>query len=143
MGGLSVLALLLCITIVISRATALALYVKAIGDVPNAKLDYTPLILGAVILAFYAYSAVQIFRADLRGYHRLTRMSLVFGLIQAISIVQATSKIQHLDAVHEVYPLLWAIIVPIPIALVALHLLTSAVAFMAGRKLAADAQRLT
>lgn len=135
--GMAFASFALCITIILSRAAQLVAYVKVIGDIPDLKLDKAPLIIGAVILCFYGWSAVGIWRHDPRGYRRLRNMSLVFGVIQLIQVARTYSEISGVggELFRELFPSLWLLAIPVPVALIVLHLVTALVAHRAEKAL--------
>lgn len=135
--GLAFASFGLCVLIVLSRAGFLAAYTMAVGDMGGEfKVEKAPLIIGGVILCFYIWSAVGILRRDPRGYRRLRNMSLVFGVIQAISIIRTYAQISDVGPLFkELFPTLWLLAIPVPIALAVLHLVTALVSHRAEKSL--------
>lgn len=135
--GLAFASFGLCVLIILSRAGFLAAYTMVVGDMGGeVKVDKAPLIIGAVILCFYVWSAVGILRRDPRGYRRLRSMSLVFGVIQLISVARTYSQISDVGPLfRELFPTLWLLAIPVPIGLALLHLVTALVSHKAERAL--------
>lgn len=131
LAGMVLASFVLCITIVILRGSTIAAYVYAIRDIPGVKMDVAAVAINALVLGYYIWSAVGIYRGDVRGYQRLVRMSIVFGVITIAAVAYNTSTIPHLDAVREMFPLLWGLVVPIPIGLAVMQLATAFVAYRA------------
>ena len=113
------------------RAATVAAYVHAISDIPGVKVDVTTVALGLLVLGFYVWSAIGIKRGDPRGYRRLVRLSVVFGVIHLGTVAYNYTTIPQLNLIQGAYPLLWALIVPVPIGLAVLHLTTAFVAYRA------------
>lgn len=134
--GIALATFGLCVAIILGRGAALAAYVMTVNDLPGVKVDTSSVATGVVVLCFYAWSAFGIFTRDPRGYRRLRNMSLVFGILQLVYIGYAYTKLD-MAMVHSLAPSLWALIVPVPAALVALHLVAAFVSHRAMKVLVA------